>query len=70
VTLGWESLTETERSIAELVAEGYTNREVAASMFLSPHTVGYHLRHIFRKVGVDSRVELTRHLVQQGQLLA
>ncbi|HEV3266019.1 MAG TPA: LuxR C-terminal-related transcriptional regulator [Acidimicrobiales bacterium] len=64
--LGWESLTETERSIAELVAEGHTNREVAASMFLSPHTVGYHLRHIFQKVGVDSRVGLTRHLVQQG----
>jgi DNA-binding CsgD family transcriptional regulator len=35
-------------------------------MFLSPHTVGYHLRHIFQKVGVDSRVGLTRHLVQQG----
>jgi transcriptional regulator of acetoin/glycerol metabolism/DNA-binding CsgD family transcriptional regulator len=70
LTLGWESLTETERSIADLVAEGRTNREVAAAMFLSPHTVGYHLRHIFRKVGVDSRVELTRLQVQQGHLPA
>jgi DNA-binding CsgD family transcriptional regulator len=65
--LGWESLTGTERSVADLVAEGRTNREIAASMFLSPHTVGYHLRHIFGKLGIDSRVELTRLLVQRGQ---
>ncbi|HEY2704974.1 MAG TPA: LuxR C-terminal-related transcriptional regulator [Candidatus Dormibacteraeota bacterium] len=64
--LGWESLTETERSVAELVSEGRTNREVAASTFLSPHTVGYHLRHIFHKLGVDSRVDLTRLVVQRG----
>jgi DNA-binding CsgD family transcriptional regulator len=65
--LGWESLTGTERSVADLVAEGRTNREIAASIFLSPHTVGYHLRHIFGKLGIDSRVELTRLLVQRGQ---
>jgi DNA-binding CsgD family transcriptional regulator len=65
-TMGWESLTETERSVAELVSEGRTNREIAASTFLSPHTVGYHLRHIFYKLGVDSRVELTRLVVQRG----
>jgi DNA-binding CsgD family transcriptional regulator len=62
--MGWESLTETERVLADLVIEGRTNREVAASMFLSPHTVGYHLRHIFQKLGVDSRVEMTRLLSQ------
>jgi DNA-binding CsgD family transcriptional regulator len=65
-TLGWESLTETERSVAGLVSEGRTNREIAASTFLSPHTVGYHLRHIFSKLGVDSRVGLTRLVVQRG----
>jgi DNA-binding CsgD family transcriptional regulator len=64
---GWESLTETERTLADLVTEGRTNREIAASTFLSPHTVGYHLRHIFRKLGVDSRVELTRVLVQRDR---
>jgi|HubBroStandDraft_6_1064221.scaffolds.fasta_scaffold164266_2 transcriptional regulator of acetoin/glycerol metabolism/DNA-binding CsgD family transcriptional regulator len=64
---GWESLTETERTVAELVSEGRTNREIAASTFLSPHTVGYHLRHIFTKLGVDSRVELTRVVVQRGR---
>ncbi|MEA2619006.1 MAG: hypothetical protein QOE72_4789 [Chloroflexota bacterium] len=65
--LGWESLTETERSVAELASEGRTNREIAVSTFLSPHTVGYHLRHIFSKLGVDSRVELTRLVVQRGR---
>jgi transcriptional regulator of acetoin/glycerol metabolism/DNA-binding CsgD family transcriptional regulator len=64
--LGWESLTETERSVALLVSEGRTNREIAAATFLSPHTVGYHLRHIFYKLGVGSRVELTRVVVQRG----
>jgi transcriptional regulator of acetoin/glycerol metabolism/DNA-binding CsgD family transcriptional regulator len=68
--LGWESLTETERSVALLVSEGRTNREIAASTFLSPHTVGYHLRHIFYKLGVGSRVELTRVAVQRGDGLA
>jgi DNA-binding CsgD family transcriptional regulator len=66
-TLGWESLTQTERIVADLVSEGRTNREVAASTFLSPHTVSYHLRHIFSKLGVDSRVELTRLVVQRGR---
>jgi sigma-54 dependent transcriptional regulator, acetoin dehydrogenase operon transcriptional activator AcoR len=64
-TVGWESLTETERSVAGLVTEGRTNREVAASLFLSHHTVGYHLRHIFGKLGIDSRVELTRLMVER-----
>lgn len=66
-TLGWHSLTETERIVADFVSEGRTNREIAASTFLSPHTVGYHLRHIFHKLGVDSRVDLTRLIVQQGR---
>jgi DNA-binding CsgD family transcriptional regulator len=66
-TQGWESLTETERTVAELASEGRTNREIAASTFLSPHTVGYHLRHIFSKFGVDSRVDLTRLVVQRGR---
>jgi sigma-54 dependent transcriptional regulator, acetoin dehydrogenase operon transcriptional activator AcoR len=67
-TMGWESLTETERGIAALVSEGRTNRQIAAATFLSPHTVGYHLRHIFYKLGVSSRVELTRLVVQRSQL--
>ena len=60
VALGWPSLTPTERSVAAVVAEGTTNREAAARLFLSPHTVDYHLRQIFRKLGIGSRVELAR----------
>jgi transcriptional regulator of acetoin/glycerol metabolism/DNA-binding CsgD family transcriptional regulator len=57
---GWESLTETERSVAGLVAQGLTNREAAAKLFLSWHTVDTHLRHIYAKLGITSRVQLAR----------
>jgi DNA-binding CsgD family transcriptional regulator len=57
---GWASLTETEKAVASLVAEGLSNQQVAARMFLSRHTVDFHLRHIFRKLGIDSRVVLAR----------
>ncbi|WP_371402690.1 LuxR C-terminal-related transcriptional regulator [Kribbella sp. NBC_00662] len=56
----WDVLTDGERAVAELVAQGLTNREVAARMFLSPHTVSFHLRKVYRKLGIRSRVELTR----------
>ena len=39
---------------------GLTNREVAERLFLSPHTVSSHLRHVFGKLGINSRVELAR----------
>jgi DNA-binding CsgD family transcriptional regulator len=55
---GWGSLTQTERRIAELVSEGLSNREVANQVFLSAHTVAFHLRHIFWKLDVGSRVQL------------
>lgn len=57
---GWDSLTGTERSVAELVAQGRTNPQVADQMFISPHTVKFHLRQVFRKLGIGSRVELAR----------
>ncbi|RKN08406.1 helix-turn-helix transcriptional regulator [Streptomyces radicis] len=59
-TSGWASLTATERRVADLVAQGMTNRQAAAQLFLSPHTVGFHLRQIFRKLGIQSRIELVR----------
>jgi DNA-binding CsgD family transcriptional regulator len=59
---GWDSLTDTENSVAELVAEGLTNKQVAARMFISPHTVKFHLRQVFRKLDIGSRVELA-HLI-------
>lgn len=60
---GWASLTHSELRVARLVAEGLTNREVARRLFLSRHTVDTHLRHAFGKLGVSSRVELTRQVL-------
>ncbi len=62
---GWASLTDAERAISDLVAQGMTNRQVAAQMFVSVHTVAFHLRQVFRKLGVRSRVELTRLAMEQ-----
>ncbi|WP_233562995.1 LuxR C-terminal-related transcriptional regulator [Micromonospora musae] len=55
-------LTGQQLRIAQLVAEGATNREVAARMFLSTRTVDHHLRNIFHRLGVRSRTELARAL--------
>jgi DNA-binding CsgD family transcriptional regulator len=63
---GWASLTSSERSVAAIIAEGATNREAAAQLFLSRHTIDFHLRQIFRKLGISSRVTLTRLVVQQS----
>jgi DNA-binding CsgD family transcriptional regulator/tetratricopeptide (TPR) repeat protein len=59
-TNGWAALTTSELTVARLVAEGLTNREVAERLFVSPHTVSSHLRHVFSKLGITSRVELAR----------
>ena len=59
-TFGLGSVTDTERSVMELVAQGLTNRQVAEKLFMSRYTVDFHLRGIFRKLAVTSRVELTR----------
>jgi len=56
------ALTATERRIAELVADGYTNREVAGRLFLSTKTVAAHLTSTYAKLGVRSRTELSAHL--------
>jgi DNA-binding NarL/FixJ family response regulator len=58
--LGWESLTDTEQRVVGLVADGLSNRAAATQMFLSEHTVAFHLRHVFWKLGVSSRVQLAR----------
>jgi DNA-binding CsgD family transcriptional regulator len=55
-------LTASERRVAELVASGLSNKEVAAQMFVSVHTVGTHLRSVYAKLGVRSRTQLARRL--------
>jgi DNA-binding CsgD family transcriptional regulator len=62
---GWASLTDTERRVAKLVAEGLTNQQTGARMFVSRHTVDFHLRQIFRKLQIDSRVDLTRLAIER-----
>jgi DNA-binding CsgD family transcriptional regulator len=65
-TAGWESLTETECAVAELVAQGLSNRDVASRMYVSIHTVAFYLRQIFRKLEIRSRVELARIVVNRA----
>jgi DNA-binding CsgD family transcriptional regulator len=55
-------LTAAERRVASLVAEGKTNREVAAALFLGERTVASHLNHIYAKLGIRSRTELAVRL--------
>ena len=59
-TTGLEALTGRELEIARLVVDRNTNPQIAARLFLSQKTVEAHLRNIFRKVGVSTRVELAR----------
>jgi DNA-binding CsgD family transcriptional regulator len=55
-----DDLTAQERQIARLVAEGLSNRDVAAQLFLSPRTIDFHLRNVFRKLGISSRMQLVQ----------
>jgi len=57
-----DQLTAQELQVALIVADGATNREAAAALFVSPKTVETHLGHAYRKLGIRSRTELARHL--------
>lgn len=60
---GWHSLTPAELRVARLVSLGLSNRAVAEELVVSPHTVDTHLRHVFTKLNVSSRVQLTRQVL-------
>jgi DNA-binding CsgD family transcriptional regulator len=57
---GWESLTDSELKVVNLIAQGATNRSVAQQLHLSPHTVKTHLHNAFAKLGITSRAQLTQ----------
>jgi DNA-binding NarL/FixJ family response regulator len=63
-----ETLTAQELHVALLVAEGKSNREVAATLFLSEKTIEHHLHNVFAKLGVKSRTQLVRRLVSDQRL--
>jgi DNA-binding CsgD family transcriptional regulator len=57
---GWDSLTDSELKVVHLIAEGVTNRDVAAQLHLSLHTVKTHIHNAFAKLGINSREQLTQ----------
>ena len=60
---GWDSLTDSELTVVNLIATGATNRDVAAQLHLSLHTVKNHVHNAFAKLGINSREQLT-HLMR------
>src|SRR6202008_2029834 len=57
---GWDSLTDSELTVVNLIATGATNRDVAAQLHLSLHTVKNHVHNAFAKLGINSRAQLTQ----------
>jgi DNA-binding CsgD family transcriptional regulator len=57
---GWDSLTDSELKVVNLIAEGATNRDVAQQLHLSPHTVKTHVHNAFAKLGITSRAQLAQ----------
>jgi DNA-binding CsgD family transcriptional regulator len=57
---GWDSLTDSELTVVNLIAQGATNRSVATQLHLSLHTVKSHVHNAFAKLGINSRTQLTQ----------
>jgi DNA-binding CsgD family transcriptional regulator len=67
VLSGADALTASERRIAELAADGLTNRQIAQTLFITARTVESHLTSIFRKLGIESREKLRTALLSSGR---
>jgi len=66
LTSGPASLTPSERRITEHASSGLTNTQIAQALFVTPKTVEYHLRHVYQKLGISGRTQLTRHPPHAG----
>jgi two-component system response regulator NreC len=64
----YSALTEREREILKLVAEGYTNSQIGERLFISPKTVDTHRTHIMDKLNLHSRAELVKYAMRRGLL--
>jgi predicted ATPase/class 3 adenylate cyclase/DNA-binding CsgD family transcriptional regulator len=63
---GWDSLTPTELAVVRLLAEGLGNKDIAGRLFISPRTVQSHLRHVYHKLGMTSRVQLAQEATHRA----
>lgn len=64
---GVESLTPSERRVAEMAAEGPTNHEIAQALFVAPKTLEMHLSRAYRKLGINSRSQLSAALAEPAR---
>ena len=63
----WADLTRREQAVAQLAGQALTNRQIARRLHISPHTVNYHLRRVFQKLNIESRVRLAAYVPRQRQ---
>ena len=63
---GWDSITPSEQAVIDLVAKGLTNPQISKQLFVSRHTVDSHLKHVYAKLGMSSRVELAAEVVRRS----
>ena len=66
VTAKWDSLSDREREVLQLLSEGHDNHSIAASLDISINTVEKHLKNIYQKLGVSSRSEAIHWWVEKG----
>jgi two-component system response regulator NreC len=64
----YETLTTREREVLQLAAEGRTNGDIAAALYISPRTVETHRAHVMRKLGLQNQAGLIRYALQRGLL--